>query len=149
MDEEYRVLDGRLPSSGSGGSGEDSSPGSTAVAEERSLASSTSHNAVAEERSLPSSGSQHTVADDRSLVSSSSHKPSNGGRGQQMRPTPLTFTQSRDEQLSTTYSEASSTPTAVGFDGDPKNPTDYTSTHTRIPELAPVQPLSPIVHHFH
>lgn len=155
LEDEYRILDGRLPlsgsglpSSGSGGSGDESSPGSTAIADERSTGSSSNHNASAEDRSMASSGSQQSV------VGSSGPKPSSAGRGQQIRPSPLTFTQSsdeRDENLSTIYSEAdSSATTPLGFrlrDYDP--PSDHTSTHTPLPELAPVQPLSPIVHHFH
>lgn len=148
LDEEYRALDGRLLSSGSGGSGEDSSPGSAAVGEERSLASSSNHNAVAEERSLASSSSHQTTGDEHSVTSASSHKPSSGGRGLQTRPPPLHFTQPSDEQLSTIYSEASVTPTATVFHNG-EDQTQLTSNHTPLPELAPVQPISPIVHHFH
>ncbi len=158
LEEEYRVLEGGLPSSGSGGgSGGDSSEGSTAVAEERSLASSSSNQAMAEEHSINSASSNTVATEGRSVASSSSHKPSVGGRSQQSRPPPLTFTKPSEEGLSTIYSEHSSTPTAGGFQSvselssithvnDDQN--SFRSTRTTLPELAPVLPLSPIVHHF-
>lgn len=155
LEEEYRILEGGLPSSGSGGaSGGDSSPGSTAVAEERSLASSNSNQAMAEDRSVTSLSSNTVVTDGHSAISASSHKTPTGGRGQQSRPPPLTFTKPSEEGLSTIYSDQSSTPTAGGFekasdlthmDGD-RNA--FTSSRTTLPELAPVLPLSPIDHHF-
>ena len=148
LEDEYRVLEGRLPSSGSGGSGEDSSPGSTAVAEERSVTSSAGgQHTITDERSVTSSGSHQTMADDRSLASNNTQKPTGAGRGQQGRPPPLIFTQASDEHLSTIYSEATSTPTTTRYDDDKENQPER--THTPLPELAPVQPLSPIVHHFH
>jgi len=158
LEEEYRVLEGGLPSSGSGGgSAGDSSPGSAAVAEERSLASSSSNRAMTENHSVKSSSSNTVAADGRSVASSSSHKPSIGGRGPQPRPPPLTFTKASEEGLSTIYSEHSSTPTAGRFQtvgksssttsvNDDQN--SFSSTRTTLPELAPVLPLSPIIHHF-
>ena len=134
VEKEYRILEGRLPSSDSGSSNEDSSPGSTAVAEERSLASMDSRNVVAE-----------NASDEHSINSSSSRKPSASGRSQQTRPTPLSLAHSSDEQLSTIYSEAASTPKAMEFEDDDTR-IEFTSTNTSLPELAPV---SPIVHHFH
>ena len=73
LEAEYGVLNGEIPSSsgsGAGGSGGNSSIGSTAVAEERSLASS------------------------------SSHKLSMGGRSQQTRPPPLSLINSVDDHSS-------------------------------------------------
>lgn len=158
LEEEYRVLEGGLPSSGSGGgSGGDSSPGSIAVTEERSLASSSSNQAMAEDYSIHSASSNTVATDGRSVASSGSHKHSTGGRGQQSRPPPLTFTKPSEEGLSTIYSEHSSTPTAGGFQtisdlSSTSNGNDdqysFSSTRTTLPELAPVLPLSPIVHHF-
>ena len=144
VEKEYSILDGRLHSSDSGGDSEDSSPGSTAVAEERSLASTDSHNVATDERS----SSYPTTSDEHSLASSGSRKPSASGRSQQARPTPLSLTQSSEEQLSTIYSEAASTPKAMDFDDD-SDWKKLTSTSTSLPELAPVKPISPIVHHFH
>lgn len=76
LEAEYGVLNGDLPSSsGSGaGSGGNSSTGSTAVAEERSLASS------------------------------SSHKLSMGGRSQQIRPPPLSLIKASDDHSSESIS---------------------------------------------
>lgn len=161
LDEEYCVLDRELglPSSGSGtGSAKSSSPSSTAVVEERALASSSSHKPLPEERSLASS-SYNAVSEERSLASSSSNMPSIGGGRIQparappltfihARPPPLTFTQPSQENLSTSEtlspsdSETASTPTTLGGQND------FASTRTPLPELAPMLPLSPIVHHF-
>ena len=150
LDEEYRILDGRSPppsrspSRDSGGSGGGSSPGSTAVAEERSIGSSSNPFATTETRSLASSSSHKHAGDD---LLATGDKVLLGGRGQQTRPSPLTFTDPSDE-LSIIYSEDTSTPTGVGF----RNSEDHDElirTHTPLPELAPMQPLSPIAHHFH
>lgn len=149
LEEEYRILDGGLPSSGSGGSDEPSSPGSTAVTEERSMASTSHRAATGLERPMALSGRYHNGGEERSLASSSSQQSLPGGRGAQGRPAPLAFIERGDEHLSTIYSEASDTsftPTATGFQ---PNQVEPTSTHTPLPELAPVQPVSPIVHHFH
>lgn len=90
LENEYRILDG-LPSS----SGE-SSPGSTAIGE------------------------------DRSLASSASNKPTISSRSHQNRPPPLSLTKPSEEQLSTPPQNGNVTPIS------------------QLPELAPVQPLSPI-----
>lgn len=155
-DEEYNLLDG-LPTSGHNqGDDADSSPGSTAVAEEQSLEPPGSNISGPEDRSLASSSSNHTMADAGSLESFGSQKPSIAARGQPSRPPPLTFTQPSEEHLSTIYSDAGSTPTAAaGKDSANFSPTNaegthtgFTSTRTPLPELAPVLPLSPIDHHF-
>ena len=107
LEAEYGVLNGDLPSSsGSGaGSGGNSSNGSTAVAEERSLASS------------------------------SSHKLSMGGRSQQSRPPPLSLIKASDDH-SSEY--------ASSEDESSQNGYAHTASRTKLPELAPVMPLSPI-----
>ena len=145
LEAEYRILDGAQPSSDGGASDEDSSPGSTAIAEDPSMAFPGNDHITAEERSLASSSNYQASGDERSVASSSSQK---GGRGPQARPQPLTFTPNHDEHLSTIYSEASSTPTGMEFP-DVDNDPEITRTRTPLPELAPVQPVSPIVHHFH
>ena len=71
LEAEYRVLDGGLPSGGSGANSLSDSPSSGAV-EERSLASASSHKASI-----------------------------GGGRANQARPPPLTLTQASEEQLVT------------------------------------------------
>lgn len=82
-----------------------------------------------------SSSGSTAVAEERSLASSSSHKPSLGGRSHQMRPPPLSLIKVSDDHSSgSTTSE----------EGGNQNGYAHTTSRTRLPELAPVMPLSPI-----
>ena len=144
------AIEGRvLPENGTG-SGEHISLHSTAVEEEQHLETMSGKTLGPEERSLSSAGK----AEGRSLASSDSNTGSLTGRGQQSsRPPPLMFTKASEEQLSTIYSESSTTPTAMAR-GDHESAehiaaaAEFVTTRTPLPELAPVQPLSPIEHHF-
>ena len=151
LNAEMAVLEGRTPPGDSPGNGENNSLHSTAVEDKPPSESASGMTLGPEERSLASSG----TAEGRSLASSESQKASLVGRGQQSRPPPLMFTKASEEQLSTVYSESSTTPTAtVTIMGDSGNVEDravedeFASIRTPLPELAPVQPLSPIEHHF-
>ena len=150
LQEEERILDGGLESSGSGGNDEMSLSGSSTAPDESSLASTSRRTASEQEYSAASSSRHQIDGEERYLTSSISQQPMQGGRGPQVRPTPLAFTGRADEHLSTIYSETSeagSTPTASTFQQD--DPIDRISTRTPLPELDPVQPVSPIAHHFH
>lgn len=96
------------------------------------------------ENGLPSNGSgpssagdsaSSTAVEERSLASASSHKPSIAGRGNQVRPPPLTMTKAGEERLVT--------PTKDNRN-DPRD--DQTRSSTQLLELAPMMPLSPIGH---
>ena len=82
-----------------------------------------------------SSSGSTAVAEERSLASSSSNKLSMGGRSQQTRPPPLSLVKAYDDHSSdSAYSEDES-----NQDGH-----THTTRRTKLPELAPVMPLSPI-----
>ena len=149
LNAEMAAIEGYVLPEGGTGSGEHISLHSTAVEGEQPLDSMSGKTLAAEERSLSSAGK----AEGRSLASSDSQKGSLTGRGQQSRPPPLMFTKASEEQLSTIYSESSTTPTAMAMGEHERAEhsaaaAEFGTTRTPLPELAPVQPLSPIEHHF-
>ncbi|KAL6716222.1 hypothetical protein ACLMJK_005788 [Lecanora helva] len=138
LDKEYAILDGRLPSS----SNDDSSENDF-VTKAPSMTSSSEQEEADESESKTLSN--HHTTEGRSPSISNQTMP--GARAQQVRPSPLAVADHGDD-LSTIYSEAMSTPTGTGF-RDKDLTAEYVSNHTPLPELAPVQPVSPIAHHFH